>query len=223
MILPGDVVAWLDYGGVAVFGATGALVAARQRRDIVAFCFFAAVTGIGGGTLRDLLIGAPVFWVDRPAYLAVCMVAAAAVWILGGRLQGSRLLLWLDAVGLAAYAVLGAAKAAQMGVQPLAAVAMGILSATFGGVVRDVLAGEPSVLLRREIYVTAALLGSGVYVALRLADTETALAAGIGFLAAFGLRAGALKLGWRLPAFPGGEDKPATKAAPWTGVPPTED
>ena len=110
-----------------------------------------------------------------------------------------------------------------MGVQPLAAVAMGVLSASFGGVVRDVLAGEPSVLLRREIYVTAALLGSGVYVALRLAGMETAPAAGLAFLAGFGLRAGALQLGWRLPAFPGPEAKAEGKATPWTGVPPTED
>jgi len=215
-----DLVAWLDYAGVAVFAATGALTAARHRHDIVTFCFFAAVTGIGGGTLRDLLIGAPVFWVEQPAYLAVCMVAAALIWILGERPQGSRLLLWLDAVGLAAYSVLGAAKAAQMGVPPLAAVVMGVLSASFGGIVRDVLAGQPSVLLRREIYVTAALLGAGAYVALRLAHVESSYAALGAFGGAFALRAAALRLGWALPAFPGrDETKPA---APWTGVPPTE-
>ena len=69
---------WLDYAAVAVFGATGALAAARQKHDIVTFGFFAAVTGVGGGTLRDLLIGAPVFWVQKPAYILACLAAATA-------------------------------------------------------------------------------------------------------------------------------------------------
>src|ERR1700754_2138562 len=88
----------LDYAAVAVFGATGALAAARARHDIVTFGFFAAVTGVGGGTLRDLLIDAPVFWVARPAYIVVCLVAAVAVWALGWGQGRERLLLWLDAL-----------------------------------------------------------------------------------------------------------------------------
>src|SRR3982750_823673 len=96
---------WLDYAAVAVFGASGALAAARQKHDIITFGFFAAVTGVGGGTLRDLLIGAPVFWVARPAYVAVCLAAAAAIWVLGWGRRGERMLIWLDAVGMAAYAV----------------------------------------------------------------------------------------------------------------------
>ncbi|MGI4880837.1 MAG: trimeric intracellular cation channel family protein, partial [Janthinobacterium lividum] len=75
-------VAALDYAGVAVFAVSGALAAARAKRTIVTFAFFAAVTGIGGGTLRDLLIGAPVFWVYRSDYLGICLVAAALVWLL---------------------------------------------------------------------------------------------------------------------------------------------
>src|SRR5437879_8409252 len=101
----------LDYAAVAVFGATGALAAARRKHDIVTFGFFAAVTGVGGGTLRDLLVGAPVFWVARPQYLVVCLGAAAAVWVLGPRRFRSSILTWLDAVGMAAYAVVGALKA----------------------------------------------------------------------------------------------------------------
>src|SRR5437764_14664646 len=101
----------LDYAAVAVFGATGALAAARRKHDIVAFGFFAAVTGVGGGTLRDLLIGAPVFWVGRPAYLVVSLAAALAIWLFGWGRRGKRILTWLDALGLAAYAVVGALKA----------------------------------------------------------------------------------------------------------------
>src|SRR3954470_25020856 len=96
---------FLDYAAVAVFAMTGALAAARNRHDIVTFGFFAAITGVGGGTLRDLLIGAPVFWVQRPGYVMVCLGAALLVWLLGNRGWRFRALLWFDAVGLAAYAV----------------------------------------------------------------------------------------------------------------------
>src|ERR1700754_482797 len=93
----------LDYGAVAVFGATGALAAARQKHDIITFAFFAAVTGVGGGTLRDLLIGAAVFWVARPGYILACLAAAALVWVFGPGQARMRVLLWLDALGMAAY------------------------------------------------------------------------------------------------------------------------
>ncbi len=191
----------LDYAGVAVFAATGALAAARRGYDIVTFAFFAAVTGIGGGTLRDLLLGAPVFWVANPGYVAVCIAAAGAVWAVGERLSRFRSLLWLDALGLAAYCVVGASKAADWGAPPLVAGVMGVLSATFGGVVRDVLAGEPSVLLRKEIYVTAAVLGAGVFVVLRIVGAPDIVAGGLGIAAAFALRAAAIARGWTLPGF----------------------
>ena len=103
--------ALLDYAAVLVFAATGALAAARNGYDLVTFVFFAAVTGIGGGTLRDLLIGAPVFWVRDGGYVLVCVAAAVAVWVVGPRPRLFGALLWLDALGLAGYGVVGAAKA----------------------------------------------------------------------------------------------------------------
>ncbi|MDB5455927.1 MAG: hypothetical protein JWP92_1512 [Caulobacter sp.] len=196
---------WLDYAAVAVFGATGALAAARRRHDIITFGFFAAITGVGGGTLRDLLIGAPVFWVQRPGYILVCLAAAGMVWMFGGRGWRFRALLWLDALGMAAYAVFGAAKALSAGVHPISAVVMGILTASFGGIIRDVLAEEPSILLSREIYITAALLGAAAFVALSVLGVAFWPAGLAGFAAAFGLRAAALKLGWSMPAFMGGK------------------
>lgn len=204
----------LDYAGVAVFAATGALAAARKGHDIVTFAFFAAVTGIGGGTLRDLLLGAPVFWVGDAGYVGVSIVAAGAVWALGERAARWRSLLWLDAVGLAAYSVLGAAKAAAWGAPPLVTIALGVLSATFGGVVRDVLAGEASVLLRREIYVTAAVAGAGAFVLLRLVGLGEAAAGILAALAAFGLRAGALTRGWSLPGYAGAAEPTRPVAVP---------
>ena len=194
---------FLDYAAVAVFGATGALAAARRKHDIVTFGFFAAVTGVGGGTLRDLLIGAPVFWVGRPAYVVVCLAAAAAVWVLGPRRFRPRILTWLDALGMAAYAVVGALKAQSLGVPPFACVVMGVLTATFGGVIRDVLAHEPSILLRHELYVTPALLGAGAFVVLGLVGVPAAVAGAIGFALALALRTGAILWGWSLPGFGG--------------------
>lgn len=194
---------WLDYAAVAVFGASGALAAARRRHDIITFGFFAAVTGVGGGTLRDLLIGAPVFWVARPDYLIACLVAAAGVWTFGVGDHRLKALLWLDALGMAAYAVFGAAKALSLGVPPVSAIVMGVLTATFGGIIRDVLAEEPSVLLRREIYITAALIGAAMFVGLQLAGMMTWWAAAIAFTAAFGLRIMAMWKGWSLPGYSG--------------------
>lgn len=193
----------LDYAAVAVFAATGALAAARRKHDIITFGFFAAVTGVGGGTLRDLLIDAPVFWVHRPGFLVVCLAAALGIWMFGWGRRGERLLLWLDAVGMAAYAVVGALKAFSLGVPPLAAVVMGVLTATFGGIIRDVLAHEPSVLLRRELYVTAALAGASAFMGLAAVGVPVVTAGAVGFAGAFALRAGAILFGWSLPGFPG--------------------
>ena len=194
---------WLDYAAVAVFGATGALAAAHRKHDIVTFCFFAAVTGVGGGTMRDLFIDAPVFWVQRPDYVIVCLLAGLAVWVFGTGNARMKVLLWFDALGMAAYSVVGAAKAISLGVAPLSAIVMGVLTACFGGIIRDVLAGEPSVLLRREIYVTCALVGASVYVVLYMLGVRDIWTGVGGFAAAFIVRAGAIRWGWMLPAFRG--------------------
>jgi len=200
---PETVLGALDFAGVAVFAATGALAAARQKHDLVTFCFFGAITGVGGGTLRDLLIGAPVFWVQDWRYIAICLAASVAVWLVGARPWRFRALLWLDAIGLAAYGVMGAAKAGAFGIAPLICIVMGALTACFGGVVRDLLAGEPSILLRREITVSAALLAATVFVVARVLGLDVWPAAIVGAVLGFGLRAGALAWGWSLPAFPG--------------------
>ena len=191
----------LDYFGIAVFAISGALLAAEKRQTLVTFIFFAVVTGVGGGTLRDLLIGAPVFWVHTNATLLICIGAAVLVWLLSRRWFAGRALLWFDAAGLAAYASYGAAKALGYGVSPVPAFAMGVLTACSGGIIRDVLAGEPSILMRPELYVTAAALAAGLFVTLALMGVPAALAAAAASIAGFTLRGLAIARGLSLPAY----------------------
>jgi uncharacterized membrane protein YeiH len=191
----------LDYFGIAVFAISGALVAAEKRQDFFTFVFFAVVTGVGGGTLRDLLIGAPVFWVRTNATLLICIGAAALVWFVSRRRFAGKALLWFDAAGMAAYAAYGAAKALGYGVAPVPAFAMGVLTSCAGGIIRDVLAGQPSVLMRRELYVTPAALAAGLFVGLELAGLGVWPAAAAAILAGFALRGAAIARGWSLPAY----------------------
>lgn len=193
----------LDYFGIAVFAISGALLAAEKRQTLVTFIFFAVVTGVGGGTLRDLLIGAPVFWVRTNATLLICIAAALLVWLTSRRRFVGRALLWFDAAGLGAYATYGAAKALAFGVAPIPAFAMGVLTSCVGGIVRDVLAGEPSILMRPELYVTAGALSAGLFVGLALLGAPLWVAAATGAIAGFALRAAAIAFGWSLPSYRG--------------------
>jgi uncharacterized membrane protein YeiH len=196
-----DALVILDFFGIAVFAVSGALLAAEKRQTLVTFIFFAVVTGVGGGTLRDLLIGAPVFWVHTNATLLICIAAGLAVWLISSRRFSAKALDWFDAAGLAAYATYGSAKALGYGVAPVPAFAMGVLTACFGGIVRDVLAGEPSILMRPELYVTAAALAAGLFVGLTLLGTPMWAAAVLAAVAGFGLRGLAIASGWKLPAY----------------------
>ena len=191
----------LDYFAIAVFAISGALVAAERRLDFVTFVFFAVATGVGGGTLRDLLIGAPVFWVHNNGTLVICIAAALFVWIGRRRRFAGSALLWFDAAGLAAYSAYGAAKALTFGVAPVPAFVMGVLTGCAGGIIRDVLAREPSILLRHEIYVTAAALASALFVGLSLAGLHVWAAAAIAVAAGFLLRGLAIVRGWSLPGY----------------------
>jgi uncharacterized membrane protein YeiH len=190
----------LDFFGIAVFAVSGALLAAEKRQTLVTFVFFAVATGVGGGTLRDLLIGAPVFWVHTNGTLLICIAAALLTWLTRRRWIAGRSLLWFDAAGLAAYSTYGAAKALGYGVAPVPAFAMGVLTACAGGIIRDVLAGEPSILMRPELYVTAAALAAGLFVGLTYCGVGAPFAALAAAVAGFALRALAIARGWSLPA-----------------------
>ncbi|WP_305984764.1 trimeric intracellular cation channel family protein [Roseibium sp. MMSF_3544] len=192
----------LDYLGVAVFAATGGIVASRKQLDFIALLFFATVTGIGGGTLRDLLLGVPVFWVENEAYLLVCFLVSVVVWFFAQWIERrNKPLRWADAVGISAYSVMGAAKAMAVGDTVLVAVLMGVATATFGGIIRDTIAGEASSIVKPEIYVSAAFAGAGSFVLLASFGAPQVLAAAVAAAFAFFLRGGAILRGWTLPGY----------------------
>ncbi|MBF9233779.1 trimeric intracellular cation channel family protein [Microvirga alba] len=196
--------------GVAVFALSGALMAARKGMDPFGFALLATLTGVGGGTVRDVLIGIkPVFWVGDPTDVLVCLLVAEFVFALGptrvAAMEGGRrgrVLLWADALGLALFAVMGTGKALTAGVPALSAVVLGTTTATFGGIIRDIFAGTTPLVLRQEIYVTAAALGAAVMVGLQRLGLDPFSSAAAGFAAGFTLRALAILRGWSLPAFP---------------------
>ena len=192
----------LDWLGVIAFTVTGALIASRKEMDVVGFIVLGTVTGIGGGTLRDLLLGLPVFWVREPAYLITCALVSVLVFF-AAHIPRSRYryMLWLDAIGLALFAVTGAEKAAHAGADYIVAVAMGVLTATVGGIVRDVLGGGTPVILTREIYASAALAGAVVYVISTAIGAAREPALGAGFAVGLLIRAAALRYGWSLPRY----------------------
>jgi uncharacterized membrane protein YeiH len=196
-------IAWLDLFGIAVFAASGALAAAQRGQTLVTFSFFALITGVGGGTVRDLLIGAPVFWVQDWRFAATCLVTAILVWVTPQNFWKPRALDWFDAVGIAIYAVFGTWKSLTLGVPLLPAMMMGVITACVGGIIRDVLAGEPSILLKPEIYVTAAALASGLFGLLLWFGLPVLPAAIISAAAGFALRAMAILKGWAIPAYRG--------------------
>lgn len=202
MITAADLVWVADLAATGIFAITGALVASRKRMDIFGFVWFAALTGVGGGTLRDLCLGVPVFWVVTPLPLMLCFAVGmimhfVAQWI------GSRqtVILWFDAYGLAFATIAGALKATTYQDFALIAVVMGIFSGSAGGIIRDVIGQETSIILRREVYVSAAALGATVFVVLNRFDLPTALTAGIGFFCCLVPRLLAIHFRIQLPAY----------------------
>jgi uncharacterized membrane protein YeiH len=192
----------VDLIAAAVFAVTGALVASRKQLDIVGFLWLGVVTGVGGGTVRDLLIGAPVFWVRDPSPVIACLMASLAVYFAAHHIAYRyRAILWLDAIGLALVTIAGTAKALDTGTGALVAVVMGVITAAVGGIVRDVLGQEPSILLRREIYVTASLLGAIAFTALDSFGMDRFLAGTVGGFAVFLVRGLAIYFGWSLPTY----------------------
>lgn len=191
----------LDLVGIFVFGITGALVGVRKKLDVFGIQVLALVTGLGGGFLRDVLIGAtpPAALVDW-RYLAVPVVAGLITFFLHpgiGRVE--RLVNVFDAAGLALFCVTGARKALDFGLSPLSAALLGTISGIGGGVIRDVLSGRVPVVLRSEIYATPAFLGAGIVVVAYAAGYKASWVAVVGAIVCFVIRLLAIRRGWNAP------------------------
>lgn len=200
---------WLDLAGIALFALSGAVLAARLRQTFVTMAFFALVTGVGGGTVRDLLIRAPVFWIDDPWVAAVCLGTALIAWFTPVQWWEGKGIAYADGAGLAAYAVIGSAKALAYGIPPVPAALMGVITGCVGGIIRDVVAGRPSIIMSPELYVTPAALSAvitvaGVLVA-PLVGVPSQWAWALAFACGFTLRAAAIRWEWGLPSYGGRE------------------
>ncbi|OHV08181.1 trimeric intracellular cation channel family protein [Kushneria phosphatilytica] len=195
---------WLDIAGVVAFALSGVIVACRSHMDPFGMLVLAAVTGIGGGTLRDLILGHhPVFWVAQPIYLWSILITVMLAMLGFHHIHrlDRRLLPAVDAFGLALFTVLGARQALDAETPVEVAVLMGLLTGIAGGMVRDVLARRVPMVLRREIYATASIAGGCLYVLLRRLDIDDAHAMWPALLVTLILRLAAIRWHWSLPTF----------------------
>jgi uncharacterized membrane protein YeiH len=198
-----DVITFFDLLALGVFAISGALAAGEKKMDILGFILFGTITGIGGGTARDLLLDAhPVFWIADTRYLWVGILVSIATWFMAPMLHSLRkVLLWADAIGLALFSVLGTMKALEFDAPPIVAVVLGMMTATFGSLIRDTLLNRRPELLEPEIYVTAAGLGAVSYVTLASFSATQPVAMLLAMFLALGLRACAILFAWRLPKY----------------------
>lgn len=187
--------------GLFVFAISGALTAIRKQLDFLSVLIIALFTGVGGGTIRDVMLGTfPVWWVNDQAALGICIFGAVLASFTHRFLWSrQKALIWADAAGLSVFAILGAQSALSAGAPALVAVFMGAVTATFGGIIRDVLLNQPSLILKQDVYATAALGGAGVYVALTSFGASIDVAAILASLLTFAIRGGAIVFGYALP------------------------
>jgi uncharacterized membrane protein YeiH len=195
---------WADLAGVAVFAVSGALAGGRKGLDLLGVFVVAALTAVGGGTTRDLLLDRhPIFWIADPTYLVVIGAAAIATfaWV-HVRPPPRGALLVADALGLALFTMTGAQVAESAGLAPIIVVLMATMTGAAGGVLRDVMCAEIPLILHRDIYATAAIAGSALYLAAQALGADRTWAFGIGMTAVLALRLASVAWGLRLPVAP---------------------
>ena len=194
---------WLDLFGIVVFALSGALMAGRYKLDPFGVVVLASVTAIGGGTIRDIILDTPVFWVENPIYLYVILATAVLTIILIRRPKRipKRFLLIADAFGLALFAVLGTEKALSLGAPVSVAVVMGTITGVAGGMIRDVICNVIPMILQKEIYATSAILGGSLFAFLQYLGWPVNIALISAILGALTLRLAAIYWRVSLPAF----------------------
>jgi len=189
-----------DLTGVFVFALSGALAAARKQMDIFGYIVLAVLPAVGGGTVRDLVLNTSVFWVEQSIYIIVAVGAGVLTFLVSVRVGQRYIVLeWADAIGLSLFCVLGASKALAITNDPVLAVTLGVVTAVVGGILRDVVCNEIPLILKREIYATAAMVGAVVYCLCVAANLGEGLSLICGGISAFMVRSLALIFGWSLP------------------------
>ena len=188
-----------DRIGVFVFALSGGIAAVRKEMDLFGVVVLAFLPAVGGGALRDIILDQPVFWLDDTISLWLAAAGGLAAFFLHKAIEAFRPLRWADAVGLALFAVSGAAKAGELGHGFLIILIMGVMTATAGGLIRDVVANRDPLLLKEDIYATAALLGAAVYAGLTALGIASGYAFAAGFAAALILRGLAIIFHLSLP------------------------
>jgi uncharacterized membrane protein YeiH len=204
----------LEYAGTVAFAISGALVAGRKRMDVAGVVALACIVGVGGGTIRDVLLGqTPVFWVRSPAFVLVAAITALLTIPLhryGAIGWGERfhIIRMSDAAGMALFVVISASVAIEVGASPISAAIVGVIGGIGGGIIRDVLANQvPDVLHNGEFYATAAFIGALLYVGLLELDADPTAVFWIPILVIFGIRVVSLHRGWGVPTVALGADE----------------
>lgn len=193
-----------DLFGVAVFAITGALMAGRKSMDLFGVLVIAIITALGGGTLRDVILGNhPVSWIRDDTYILVASLAAVGtvIWVRLTRPINETGLLWADAFGLAVFTVYGTEVALQNNLQPGTAVIMGVITGVGGGVLRDIICNEVPLIFQKEIYAIACIAGSLVFIGLREVVQAGWLATSAAMLVVLLIRLAAIHWKLSLPRF----------------------
>lgn len=190
-----------DILGTVAFAISGVLVAMEKRLDLFGVGIIALVTAIGGGTLRDLLIGnTPVTWTTTPVYMYVILGSVFFAILFQSRLEYLRTSLFLfDTLGIGLYTMVGIEKGVEAGLEPLICVTLGTITASFGGVLRDILCNDIPVIFRKEIYATACILGGVGYFLLLKTPIPEAYAYLSGLALVIGVRLLAVRYHIALP------------------------
>ena len=196
------VLLYLDLLGTGVFAISGLLAVHGKRLDLFGVVLIAMVTAVGGGTLRDIVLGQPVFWVLNSLYLYLVVGTTFAVLLFARyRALPVQLVLYFDALGLAVFTVLGVNKALELGYENGIAVITGVMTGVFGGIIRDALVGEVPLILRKEVYATASVFGGTVYVLLQSTPLPVEVPIVTAILSILALRVWAVKFNKGLPVF----------------------
>ncbi len=204
-----EIIYILDLLGTFTFAVSGALSAAGKRFDLFGALSVGFVTAVGGGTIRDVVLGVtPVFWLKDVNYLLVIVLAAGAVFLFARHILAyRRVLLVFDAVGIGVFTLIGINKALGVHVLPIFAAFMGVITAVMGGVLRDVLVNEVPLIFQKEIYATACILGGVVYFFLAWLGVDETIIYFATMTAVIGLRLFSIRYRLSLPVVKVGKDR----------------